>query len=77
MRRKSPDIDKPYGKLTRVNDFLPPPDKLIMPEDTIKVTIYLKKTSVAFFKRIANKYHTKYQKMIRHLLDCYATQYSS
>jgi len=76
MRKKMSDIDKPIGRLTRVNDFLPPPEKLVIPEDTTKVTISLKKSSVEFFKRVASKYHTKYQKMIRELVDRYATQYS-
>jgi hypothetical protein len=68
--------DMPIGKLTRVSDALPSPDKLIMPEETIKITIALKKSSVNFFKRKAEQYHTKYQKMLRELIDRYATQYS-
>lgn len=76
MRKKMSDIDRPIGKLTRVDDFLPPPEKLVIPEDTMKVTISLKKSSVEFFKRVARRYHTKYQKMIRELVDRYVTQYS-
>jgi hypothetical protein len=68
--------DMPIGKLTRINDALPSPDKLIMPEETIKITISLKKSSVDFFKRKAEQYHTKYQKMLRELIDRYATQYA-
>ena len=67
----------PIGKMTRIEDFLPSPDKLIIPEETIKVTISLKKSSVVFFKHQAERYHTKYQRMIRELVDKYATQYLS
>lgn len=63
----------PEGELTRVKDFLPPPDQLVMPEPTVKVTIALKKSSVEFFKKQAKKHHAKYQKMIRELLDHYAS----
>ncbi|MFH1338344.1 MAG: CopG family transcriptional regulator [Candidatus Omnitrophota bacterium] len=77
MKRKMTDPNKPIGKMTRIDDFLPPPEKLVMPEETIKVTLSLKKSSVDFFKRRAEQYHAKYQKMIRELVDRYATQYSS
>jgi len=75
MKRKAKDWNMPVGKLTRVKDFLPPPEELVMPEETIKVTISLNRTSVEFFKRQAEKYHTKYQKMIRELLDRYVARY--
>lgn len=75
MTKKMTSQDMPIGKLTRVKDFLPPPSALVLPEENVKVTISLKKTSVEFFKQEAGKYHTKYQKMIRELLDRYATQY--
>lgn len=76
MRKKTYNIDEPIGKLTRIKDFLPPPQELAIPEDTVKVTIALKKSSVEAFKHLAHRYHTKYQKMIRELVDKYATQYS-
>ena len=77
MKRRTMDQDKPIGKLTRVKDFLPPPSELVLPEETIKVTIALKKSSVDFFKKAAERNHTKYQRMIRELVDRYATQYTS
>ena len=77
MKKKRVDLNKPIGKMTRVDDFLPPPEKLAMPEETIKVTLSLKKSSVDFFKHQAEQYHTKYQKMIRELVDRYTTQYAS
>ncbi len=77
MQRRTIDKNQPIGKLTRVKDFLPPPSELVLPEETIKVTISLKKSSVVFFKKAAGQNHTKYQKMIRELVDRYATQYST
>lgn len=75
--KKTIDRDMPIGKLTKVNDFLPPPKELVIPEEkTIKVTIALNKSSVNFFKHQAKQYHTKYQKMIRRLLDRYVAQFS-
>ncbi len=66
----------PVGKLTSVRDFLPPPSQLAIPEDSQKITISLKKSSVEFFKSQAQRYHTKYQRMIRDLVDWYAVQHS-
>ncbi len=77
MKKGKTDLNKPIGKMIRVDDFLPPPEKLVMPEETIKVTLSLKKSSVDFFKHQAEQYHTKYQKMIRELVDKYTTQYAS
>jgi len=76
-KRKNSDLDMPRGKLVRVPDFLPSPSDLVMPTPTVKITIALNKDSVDFFKREAKKHHTKYQKMIRVLLDMYASQITS
>lgn len=46
-----------------------------MPEETVKVTIALTKKSLDFFKREAKKHNAKYQKMIRDLVDRYASRY--
>jgi len=75
MKRKNSDWQMPKGRLKRVHDFLPPPHELVMPEETVKVTISLNRSSVEFFKRQAERCHTKYQKMIRQLLDRYVSQY--
>ena len=58
-----------------VDDFLPPPEKLALKEETVKVTIGLSKSSVNFFKKFARKQHTPYQKMIRKVLDYYVAHY--
>lgn len=76
MRKKTVNSEMPIGKLKRVGDFLPPPNQLAVPEETKKVTISLNKSSIDFFKHQAERYHTKYQRMIRRLLDSYAMQYS-
>ncbi len=74
---KKIDKNMPVGKLTRVKDFLPPPDQLIFPEETVKITISLNKSSVEFFKKAAHKHHTKYQKMIREVLDRYVSRFKA
>jgi predicted DNA binding CopG/RHH family protein len=77
MKTKKIDMDMPIGKLSRVKDFLPPPEKLVMPQQTVKVTIILNKNSVDFFKNQANKHRAKYQKMIRNLIDQYVMRYAN
>ena len=69
--------EMPVGKLTRVRDFLPPPCRLVVKDETTKVTIALEKSSINFFKQQAKKNHTKYQRMIRAVLDQYASHYQA
>ena len=66
----------PIGELKRIDDFLPPPKELAVTEETVMVTLRLSEKSVDFFKQQARKYHTKYQKMLRFLVDKYAERYS-
>lgn len=75
MKKKTRYTDEPLGDVRVIDDFLPPPDKLTFNEEQIKVTIGLSKKSVDFFKKQARKHHTRYQKMIRCLLDLYATHH--
>ena len=58
-----------------IDDFLPPPEKLALKQENVKVTISLSKASVDFFKKYAGKHHTPYQKMIRKVLDFYVSHY--
>jgi hypothetical protein len=67
--------DKSLGKVKIVADFLPRPDELALKEETVKVTLSLTKSSVDYFKSVAKKKHTRYQKMIRALLDSYSEHY--
>lgn len=53
--------NEPLGKVTVVEDFLPPPDKLAFREETVKVTITLNKASIEFFKREAKRHGTPYR----------------
>lgn len=66
----------PLGKLKEVNDFLPTPEELMADEKMVKVTLRLSESSLKFFKQYADKYHTKYQKVIRKLVDTYAVRYA-
>jgi predicted DNA binding CopG/RHH family protein len=75
MSRRIRYTDEPMGEPRVVKDFLPPPSHLVLKEDTVKVTISLSKASVSFFKRQARAHGTSYQRMIRRLIDLYASQY--
>ena len=67
--------NEPLGKTKIIKDFLPPPDLLVLKDDKVKVTISLSKDSVEFFKREAKKQKTSYQKMIRKVIDFYASHF--
>jgi hypothetical protein len=73
MKKKIKYTNEHMGKVEVVSDFLPSPEQLALKDETVKVTIALSKVSVDFFKNEAKKYNTQYQKMIRRLLDEYAT----
>lgn len=77
MKTKTKYTEEPLGELRVVEDFLPPPDQLVLKEDNVKVTISLKKSSITFFKEQAKKHKTSYQKMIREVVDWYASHYKS
>jgi len=65
------------GKVKVVKDFLPSPDKLVLRESNVKVTLSLSERSVEFFKREAGKRRVPYQRMIRALVDAYAEREES
>ena len=67
---------EPLGELKVIPDFLPSPEALAFREEGVKVTIALSKRSIEFFKREAAKHGTQYQRMIRRLLDTYASHHS-
>lgn len=68
--------DEALGRLEVVDDFLPPPEQLVLKEDGVKVTISLSKKSVDFFKAHAARSKVPYQRMIRSLLDAYADRHA-
>ena len=76
MKRKTKYTNEPLGRLEVVDDFLPPPEELVLKEERVKVTMALSQASVDFFKREAAQHHTSYQAMIRRLLDLYAAQHA-
>ena len=71
------DEDFPVGKLTRVPDFLPPPEELAKAKVIVKVTIGLDLATVRFFQEQARKHKTKYQRMIREVLNNYTSHYKA
>ncbi len=81
MRKKKFDSDGYQGngpevlQTGRVVDkgFLPSPADLAAEEKTIKVTLTLTERSVNEFKKLAKKHNTKYQRMIRNLIDDYVS----
>ncbi len=64
------------GELRPVRDFLPPPDQLVMRDDSVKVTLTLSRSSVEFFKREAKRNRVPYQRMIRALVDEYTHRHT-
>jgi predicted DNA binding CopG/RHH family protein len=75
MKKRIDYTDEPIGKVRVIKDFLPPPSELALKDEGVKVTMTLSKSSVQYFKKAGQKYRTPYQKMIRRLLDAYASQH--
>jgi len=61
----------------KIDDFLPPPEDLVLKNQSIKITLSLSKDSVAFFKDEAYKHHIPYQRIIKTVLDKYADHYKN
>jgi predicted DNA binding CopG/RHH family protein len=76
MKKKIKYDDGEIGKVEIVKDFLPNPEELVYKEETVKVTLNLSKSSVDFFKKLARRHGSQYQKVIRNLLDNYTSHYS-
>ena len=57
------------------HDFLPPTDRLVRREATVKVTLSLSRASVDFFRSEAERQGVPYQRMIRALVDAYARRH--
>lgn len=74
-RKRKKSSTEPVGRVKIVEDFLPPPEKLLIKSKPVKITITLSQDSIDFFKEIAHKEHVPYQKLIRALLDQYASHY--
>ena len=74
MKTKIRYTEEPMGELRIIKDFLPKPEELALKEENVKITISLNKSSIDFFKKKAKEQRTSYQKMIRRLIDWYASQ---
>ncbi len=74
MKKRIKYTDEPID-LEVIDDFLPPPGRLALRKENVKVTITLSKASVNFFKKYAKKQRSHYQKMIREVLDYYVAHY--
>jgi predicted DNA binding CopG/RHH family protein len=77
MKKKIKYTDEKIGKIEIIEDFLPKPEELVFREDTVTVKLKLSRSSVEFFKKMAEKYGSNYQKMIKLLLDKYASQFTN
>ena len=77
MKRKTKNQDKPIGKLRTVQDFLPSPQELAKADHRVKITIELDETTVSFFKKEAEAQNTKYQRMMREILNYYAKRFAA
>ena len=71
MKKKITYTDEPM-RLRVIKDTLPSPEELMRSEEKQRVTLELTKTSLNFFKKIAQKNNASYQVMIRRLVDFYA-----
>jgi predicted DNA binding CopG/RHH family protein len=59
------------GRVRLVEDFLPAPADLVPREENVKVSLFLSRRSLDFFKREAKKRRVPYRRMIRALVDTY------
>ena len=75
MKSRIRYTDEPMGRVRIIRDVLPPPAQLVAKEPKIKITIALSKSSIDFFKKEAKRNRTSYQKMIRRVVDSYASHY--
>ncbi len=75
MRRREDFEDAPKGKVTILDDFLPPPSQLVRKEETVKITLEFTRLSIDFLKEEAKKAHVPYQRMLRALVDKYVEQH--
>jgi hypothetical protein len=76
MRKRDKFEDAPKGKVTIIDDFLPPPSQLVRMEDTVEVTVKYTRSSIELLKEEAEKAHVSYQHLLRALVDEHAEQYA-
>ncbi|MBI3534868.1 MAG: CopG family transcriptional regulator [Deltaproteobacteria bacterium] len=76
MPKKIKNNDIPIGKITIVEDFLPPPEILFPKDEKKKITLEIDVQTISFFREKAKWAGTKYQKMMREVLKGYAKKYA-
>ncbi len=76
MKKRLKYTNERIGEIEVVRDFLPRPEELALKEINVKVTLNLSKSSIDFFKEVAKKNGSQYQKVIRNLLDQYSSRFS-
>lgn len=74
MKKNIKYTNESMGDIEITEDFLPPPEELVLKKSKSNVTIILSDSSIAFFKREAEKHHTDYQKIIRNILEDYVAR---
>jgi predicted DNA binding CopG/RHH family protein len=74
MKNKIIYTDEPlhFGEI--VEDFLPPPEKLILKKKTVTVELELTEEIVNFLEKQANKQKITYQNIIESLVKNYVDQ---
>jgi len=75
VKRRAPGKFAREAEALLGGEELPSPDRLVVREETVKVTLALGKDSVSFFKKHAKKQKVPYQRMIKNLVDRYAQSY--
>ena len=63
------------GEVRFVEDVLPPPERLVLRDEGVKVTLTLSRRKIAFFKAEARRSDVPYQGMIRALLAAHAERH--
>ena len=71
------EIAEALESSTKLEDFLPTPDQLILKTEKEKITIAIDKNSLELFKKYAKKHDAKYQTMINGVLSSYADKFLS
>jgi hypothetical protein len=75
MKKSARFEDAPKGKVTIIEDFLPPPSQLVRKQETVKVTSEFTRSSIEFLKHEAQRANVPYEIMLRSLVDKYVEQY--
>ncbi len=72
MKKRIKKNKGPIEKIKIVKDFLPPPEKLVLKEKAVTVSLSLPESSVAYFKKRAKKLKVSYEAMLSKLLQKWA-----